>query len=379
MESNEECDCDEVTTEQIVKMIKSLGSEMTPRIEIDDNDNSANPLDSKATDMDTDPEAVTELLLLAEQRGVRCRNGAPLTENDIFRLLLALRYNGLESGIYRHVAMLNHDDYPNCAKFLPDNAQSFSEVRSTRPIHAGETLTISYLPRIMSHSSRRRHLWDQHRFDIGTSHLKGMKYKMELVGPNRSLPASPLVGRDGNSVTSRIEKASEELDAMQSEIAAEIESLGDFETAKALELSLLEMYNRSVEELQNEEHILVIPILSLHIDACALVLKDPGLTRAVQLGVLARQTLSIYRLLPLQEALLGPDHFDLARTNLDLANAVSELLSRSAKHLYELNLPSMNTFASWSSLESKARQEHDRVKQLYPHDAAHILAKIGSN
>jgi tRNA (Thr-GGU) A37 N-methylase len=89
------------------------------------------------------------------------------------------------------------------------------------------------------------------------------------------------VGGDGDSVTSRIKKATEELDAMQSEIAAEIESLGDFETAKALELSLLEMYNRSVEELQNEEHIIVIPILSLRIDACSLVLKDPGLTRAI--------------------------------------------------------------------------------------------------
>jgi hypothetical protein len=89
------------------------------------------------------------------------------------------------------------------------------------------------------------------------------------------------VGGDGDSVTSRIKKATEELDAMQSEIAAEIESVGDFETAKALELSLLEMYDRSVEELQNEERIIVIPILSLRIDACSLVLKDPGLTRAI--------------------------------------------------------------------------------------------------
>jgi hypothetical protein len=72
-------------------MNKSLESEMTPRREIDDNDISANPLDSKATNIHTDLEVVRELLSFAKQRGIRCRNGAPLTKNDIFRLLLALR------------------------------------------------------------------------------------------------------------------------------------------------------------------------------------------------------------------------------------------------------------------------------------------------
>jgi len=45
----------------------------------------------------------------------------------------------------------------------------YSEARTTRYIRKGEALTLHYLenPREVSHSSRRRLLWNQHRFDIG--------------------------------------------------------------------------------------------------------------------------------------------------------------------------------------------------------------------
>jgi hypothetical protein len=231
----------------------------------------------------------------------------------------------------------------------------------------------------MSHSSRRKHLWDQHRFDIGVDHLKGKRMRMELVGANHALPPSSPIhgGGDEESLTRRIENATEEFEHFLHEITAEVTSSssagGGDGTAKALEQSTLELYNRSVEELQNERHILLIPILSVHVDACALVLQDPSLSNAVRLGVLCRQTVSSLRLLPLQEMLLGPDHFDLARTNLDLANCVSELLSKSPKQLYALNMPSMSTFSDWSGLEHKARRKHERIKSLYPHDADEYL------
>lgn len=309
------------------------------------------------------------LVELARRLGIRSRDGSEFRSTDILRLLLALRYNGLESGVYRHVAMLNHDDYPNCSKFLPTNGKSFSEVRTTRLVQKGETLTISYLPRIVSHASRRKILWEQHRFDIGVEHLKGARYKMELIG--KSLPASPIYGGFVDpTLTDRIESTTEDLEKMFSEIE---NTESSFDTAKALEQTLLELYKASVEQLQNPNHILLIPILSLHIEICAFVLKDPSLPNSNQVGVLSRQTFSGYDLLPLQKELLGSDHFALARTSLDLAECISQLLSRSPKSLFELNVPSMSTFGDWSKFEHTTRKEHERIKALYPHDVEKYL------
>jgi len=317
-------------------------------------------------------QGLLDLVELSRQLGIFSRDGSNLNRIDIIRLLLVLRYNGLESGVYRHVAMLNHDDNPNCAKLLPIDGRAFSEVRTTRPIIKGEALTISYLPRIVSHASRRKILWEQHRFDIGVKHLKGDRYKMELIG--KILPPSPIHGGQIDpTLTDRIESTTEDLERIQSEIEGTsqspvVVSPESFETAKALEQTLLELRKASEEQLQNTNHVLLIPILSLHVEICAFVLKDPSLTNSNQLGVLSRQTLSGYNLSPLQKTLLGPNHFALARTSLDLANSISQLLSRSPKNLYDLKLSSMNSFVDWSAFEHETRKEHNRIKALYPHD-----------
>ena len=104
---------------------------------------------------------VSDLVQLAESRKTVNSNQLPLIARDIFRILLAIRYNGLESGIYLYGAMLNHSCHPNCAKLLPQGNQMYSEVVTTREVRAGESLTISYVPYIMSHASRRRYLYNQ--------------------------------------------------------------------------------------------------------------------------------------------------------------------------------------------------------------------------
>ena len=104
---------------------------------------------------------VSDLVQLAESRKIVNSNQLPLIARDIFRILLAIRYNGLESGIYLYGAMLNHSCHPNCAKLLPQGNQTYSEVVTTREVRAGESLTISYVPYIMSHASRRRYLYNQ--------------------------------------------------------------------------------------------------------------------------------------------------------------------------------------------------------------------------
>ena len=357
--------------EQISKMIQTLELEYSSSSEVEE-DIGTEERHQQQQQQQFQHDVVV-LVEIAREKGICSRDGSALTAIDILRLLLALRYNGLESGVYRHVAMLNHDDYPNCTKLFPTDGTSYSEVRTTRTVQAGENLTISYLSRVVSHASRRKLLWEQHRFDIGASHLKGERYRMELIG--NKLPPSPLDGGSvEQSLTDRIESATEELEKMQTEIEASIQlsptvSPEIYEIPKAMEQSVLELYQESKQQLENVDHIVLIPILSLHLEICATVIKDNSLSNSMQLGVLARQTLSAYRLLPLQKSLLGADHFDIARTSLDLANAVSELLSRSAKTLYELKLPSMNTFGVWSSFEQRIRKEHIRIKALYPHDA----------
>ena len=80
------------------------------------------------------------------QRGTRLRNrdGSTLQPQDLLRNLAALRYNALQSGLFLFSAMLNHEDSPNCVKFKPSEEVSYSEVRTTKSVLAGEVLTISW-------------------------------------------------------------------------------------------------------------------------------------------------------------------------------------------------------------------------------------------
>jgi hypothetical protein len=319
-----------------------------------------------------------ELTEVAKVGSVKSRDASPLNTNDVLRLLLALRYNGLESGVYLYVAMLNHDCRPNCTKFLPSENKSFSEVRTTRVVEAGECLTISYFPRVMSHASRRNYLWDQHRFDIGAN-LKGDELTMELIG--KSLPPSATQYLDDQSITARIEKSIEEIEVMHQELTTEIANDQVWETVKAMELAALELYNEAVQQLNNDQHLLLVPCLTIHLEITHVVRNAPSLAVSAQLGIISRQVISALKLISLQRLYSGKDHFDLARANLDLANAIGELLSRSPKRLFELDLPSLGSVGEWSALEHKYRRESSRIQALYPHDADQLVeaARKSSN
>jgi hypothetical protein len=314
-----------------------------------------------------DDDRLDAFIQLAKERNLSCRDGSELTARDILRLLLALRYNGLETGIYRHVAMLNHDCHPNCVKFRP--TAGYSEVRTTRHVSMGESLTISYLPRIVSHATRRNHLWDQHRFDIGLSSLGEWRF-MEFIG--NSLPPSSIQNRDETSVTFGIENATSQLEENCSDVEAAIQADDSqanpaWDEFKAMEVASLELYTEAKNRLRNEHHILLIPCLRLHLDVCELVQRN--LIRGQRILLLTRLVSSATWLLDLQERLLGRDHFDLARTHLEFAQAMEELLSKAPKQVVQLGLPGLSTFEACSTAEHKSRQEHERIRLLYPHDA----------
>jgi hypothetical protein len=346
----------ESSREQVADMLEML------RFQIDGDDQEL----KSATEFGA-LKSVTEL---AANNDINNADGSPVTEMDALRLLLALRYNGLETGISLHVAMLNHLDQPNCVKFLPKGDESYSEVRTTRAVRAGEPMTISYLPRILSLATRRKRLWEHHRFDIGADIPAGLR-KMEQIG--NQLPVSAIDRWDEGSTTNRIEMATAELEEL-CEDAAEQVGNGPIppeisEQVKALEQASLELSKEAVRQLQTENHLILIPTLRLHLESCDFVQRDPSLTATQRVQLLCRMVVTARKLLALQEMFHGPDHFDLARTNLDLAQAVEELLSTSSKHLIALALEGLGTPSAWSALEHQCRKEYERVSRMYPHDA----------
>jgi hypothetical protein len=322
---------------------------------------------------DPDLKALTDF---AARQNIRNSDETQLSEMDCLRILLAIRYNSLESGVYLHVAMLNHACQPNCVKFLPDG-KSYSEVRSTRPLHAGEPMTISYVPRILSHASRRKHLYDQHRFDIGTC-LPQSLFTMELI--SGVLPSSNLDCFNESSTTSRIETACSELRELFNDADEALKSTSGppslelSEQLKYMEQASNELYKQAIEQLNNDCHLLLIPCLELHLDCADLVQKDTLLCFMPRVMLLGRVVSTAVRLLELQGMLYGPDHFELARTNLDLSQAIEELLSKSSKQLLGLDKEGYDNLSAWSSLAHRTYKEHKRIKGLYPYDVDKFVA-----
>ncbi|KAL3942539.1 MAG: hypothetical protein SGBAC_003285 [Bacillariaceae sp.] len=307
-------------------------------------------------------EEISELVMLAESRGVVSRDNLVLSETDILRMLLCIRYNGLESGIYLYAAMLNHSCNPNCTKLRPEGDQTSSEVVTTQEVHPGEILTINYCPNIMSHASRRHHLYHQHRFDI-SGNVQAPFRVLELV--NEELPPSWTDNVDTDSPTYLVEKSLDEFESMLPELVglASVDQSRK-EVLKALELSIVELCKQSAEQLTSN-HLLLIRGLTLHLDVCDAVRRTNELSKNALELILCRQVQSAYQLINLQSRLYGSDHFGLARSHEDMHVSIAELLSRSPSQLYGLGLPELGSFSKWSQKERESRNEYHRIKTLY--------------
>lgn len=260
------------------------------------------------------------ILQVAKAKGVTNADGTTLEERDVLRLLVALRYNALETGVYLHIAMLNHADVPNCVKFKPQEGHKYSEVRTTKTVQPGEALTISYVPRFLCHASRRRHLWDQHRFDIGELSPEHDLLSIDLVGGKIPNATAVELMQNIEAAVAALEEQCRDL----IEKANIIKTLSDdeAETAKALEQASLELYSSAQSQLANNHHILLLPCMGLHVDACDLVQRYVRLPKTQRARLLTRLVSTGRKLARVQREILGPDHFDLARTHLDVAQAI---------------------------------------------------------
>mmetsp|Transcript_4384 Transcript_4384/g.9890 ORF Transcript_4384/g.9890 Transcript_4384/m.9890 type:complete len:570 (+) Transcript_4384:292-2001(+) len=333
-----------------------------------------------------------DILDVSKRRSITRSDDKTVEATDLYRMLLALRYNGFETGVYLHFAIFNHDDDPNCIKFAPEDGTapphtpqagrssgandgvlaSCSEVRTTRFVKRGEALTMSYLnPREVSHATRRRHLWDQHRFDIGNVADLSKARQFELV-----CGAIPKSSKDHryDDTTHRIENVISELEEQMDEIkdafATENFVLDHIERAKAIEVAAsLELIATATQQLGNANHILMVRCYRLHLDASEALLKADvaaGLSSSQRNGVVCRFVETARKLLDLQLLYLGDHHVDVGRTYHDLAQGINTLLSHSPSDLFDLNLAGMMNFAQCAKEEHRYQREYERIHALYP-------------
>jgi hypothetical protein len=321
-----------------------------------------------------------------------------------------MRYNGFDSGLYLHFSIFNHDEDPNCIKFRPssEGAQQrhYSEARTTRYVKKGEALTLHYLenPREVSHATRRKILWDQHRFDIGDGEAfkkflrltedsdarKDAVYQSELV--HGSFPESDKTGAKEKSdgdlpAACNIENSLDDLEDMVVELQAILQSKPDegksmtsttFERAAALELTAWELITASKASLGNNHHILLSRCRRLHLDSVEILLEHCSsiLDNKASTELMARFLPSAWELLESQKLRLGNDHTDVARTSNDISMGIQALLSHSPKRLLSLELEGMRSLDQCSRMEYSFRKEKERIEKLFPKDADNIIAMV---
>ena len=336
-------------------------------------------------DMQHSGKEMNVTLDLARQYGI------DLDEIDVCRMLLAMRYNGFGSGIYLHFAMFNHDD-GNCIKFQPEinSEESKSEVRTTKFVKRGESLTLDYLiPREQSHATKRRHLWDQHRFDIGS--LDGLAdlnlREMHLV--DGQCPPSSRDNIDRDADTYHVESALKELEEQHNEIKitwgllSRLKDEGEdalklFEHSKAMGEATFELLSATQNKLINPNHILLIQCCRLYLD-CAEIALEMGVRFAVQFSsasfgpiggnlIMANFVTTSHKLLSLQIKYLGNEHPDVARSYHDLASMINAMITQCPNSLYGCGIEDYSGFGKCQRLEAKYSSEFRRIDALYPKD-----------
>jgi hypothetical protein len=245
----------------------------------------------------------------------------------------------------------------------------------------------------VSHATRRKIIWDQHRFDIGNEDvfLKYVDsprniYDSELVGGRFPASTTEEIANDKETpATVNIEKSLDDLEDMflETQQAFKSKVTGDdkssyFDRAAALELTLGELIIASTSALGNDKHILLARCRRMHLDVIELLLSNCSeiLTNKQSMEMMTRFLQSVQPLLEQQRRRCGDDHPDVARTYHDFAMGIQSLLSHSPKRLLALKLPDMLTIEQCSKMEHLCRSEKSRIECLYPRDVADIISKV---
>lgn len=154
----------------------------------------ASHMDELRSEIAGDAEALSAEANAADDCGgaLRAFRDACVSEPDCaFRLLVCMRFNPFQSGMYFAFAMLNHACRPNCIKFTPDNRRAVrgdcSELVAIRDIEAGEELSISYLvPPEQPFLVRKAILEEQHFFSLSEPGMFPKESELLVAGAHDS-------------------------------------------------------------------------------------------------------------------------------------------------------------------------------------------------
>jgi hypothetical protein len=269
--------------------------------------------------------------------------GGKVSRDDVLCLALALQHNGFNSGLYSRLTLVNHSCRPNCIKFMPSSSTGWaSEIWTTRPVLAGEELTICYCePAEMISWSMRAYLQEHHRFACACSHCLSLSQSSPSLTTSSSPP---------------LQEAQEQLEVMERELrfqegdeAVEIvtrsrRSIVKAEgMLKAVEAALLLASSAGDATCSQDDSLRLRLRLHKFISNSAAAQIQAleeldhrgggavGGRKKLKAGVLhtaAKQFL--FHSLQLRDAqlsILGDSHPDLAGTYLDVASAFSLLFS----------------------------------------------------
>ncbi|KAJ1632852.1 hypothetical protein T492DRAFT_985107 [Pavlovales sp. CCMP2436] len=181
-------------------------------------------LDELRTGLGPEPRAALRAEVDYLRRQPQADDGAPARGDDeVLRLLLQVRMNAFDSGIFCMLSMINHNCAPNAIKFgTAHDRLGRSRVSALREIEAGEEICIHYLSeRLLSRAARSAALLEQHYFAISESPFRPpLELKYAATDAN-----SPSCGR----ISSLVDLLEAALDEVDSSLAAAREANGEGE------------------------------------------------------------------------------------------------------------------------------------------------------
>lgn len=281
----------------------------------------------------------------------------PVSEEDALLLLLKVRLNAFESGLYIELALVNHACFPNCAKFGPGqrvvarpgtaNGGSWcdsSEIVAVRPIVAGEEVTISYFAELERSAASRSHLFrKQHFADI-------------TVPPTPASELEALVhGADADEVRLLLLELEDWLDMVSNELRES--ASGAVKKQRVKELGVKELF---LSGKVHQRHLVLCRIRKLRMQVTRATLTEAPNNTALEL--LLRDSTEVRAT---QALFLPSTHCDFVETLECMTVGITMLLARDRQRLFDSFPVEYGNFDTASAAEASLRQAVARITGLY--------------
>ena len=295
-----------------------------------------------------------------------------LVEIEIIQLVAVLKHNGLLSGLYRNISMLNHSCDPNCIVFKPKpSSLHMAEVWSTKKIKRGEECLITYcpsssplyLPQDQSIENIRLFLSEQHGFkclcsrcllsltnekDVGDESNNlcedndtiDAKFELELMELERDVLLSKLrpLNEMADECRRVISWVSKYIDSqiMESSRAAQVASKASItpspQTKAASAIAAIGQYFHVSTPLLARAAKLAINAASIGMELLSNENSSSSLYGKIKYFGLKFLTLNL-QLEKLQRTYIGNDHPDLARTYQDISEIIDGMMANETPYL----------------------------------------------